>query len=161
MVGILSRTFLMSGGFLSAGSWAGLGSPRMRCGFGAWRWVDATGFAFPTYECFFGRLKGLFLRLDLAVAGRRADGNRKKARKLFTSSLMDPTGNSLAQAEWASFQISSFVRATSSMYLTAEESSEARAFHHYRVRQYRESIDACEAWRRMSHSQRGRFNSPR
>ena len=41
---------------------------------GALSWVVGTRFAFPSYECFFGRLKGLFLRLDLAVAGRRAEG---------------------------------------------------------------------------------------
>ena len=52
---------------------------------GTWRAADATGlgaaswdggsrFALPPYGCFFGRLKGLFLRLDLAVAGRRAEG---------------------------------------------------------------------------------------
>ena len=44
------------------------------CGGGeALSWVDGTRFAFPSYG-FFGRLKGLFLRLDLAVAGRRAEG---------------------------------------------------------------------------------------
>jgi len=37
-------------------------------------WVDGTRSACPSYGCFFGRLKGLFLRLDLAVAGRRAEG---------------------------------------------------------------------------------------
>ena len=36
-------------------------------------WVVGTRCAFPTYVCFFGRLKGLFLRLDLAVAGRGAE----------------------------------------------------------------------------------------
>jgi len=40
---------------------------------GALSWVDGTRFAFPSYG-FFGRLKGLFLRLDLAMAGRRAEG---------------------------------------------------------------------------------------
>jgi len=33
----------------------------------------ASGFH-PTAGCFFGRLKGLFLRLDLTLAGRRAEG---------------------------------------------------------------------------------------
>ena len=42
-------------------------------GVGVLSWVDGTRFAFPSYG-FFGRLKGLFLRLDLAVAGRCADG---------------------------------------------------------------------------------------
>ena len=42
-------------------------------------WVDGTRFAFPSYGGFFGRLKGLFLRLDLAVAGRRAEGLSRSA----------------------------------------------------------------------------------
>jgi hypothetical protein len=36
------------------------------------------------------------------------EGNRK-ARKLFKTSLVDPTGNSLAQAEWATPRLGSLV----------------------------------------------------
>jgi hypothetical protein len=35
---------------------------------------DGTRFAFPSYGCYFGRLKGLLLVLDLTVAGRGAKG---------------------------------------------------------------------------------------
>ena len=48
---------------------------------GALSWVVGTRFAFPSYECFFGRLKGLFLRLDLAVAGRCAEGLSRSAAR--------------------------------------------------------------------------------
>jgi hypothetical protein len=52
----------LGAGAVGALGWVGLG------------WVDGTRFAFRSYGCFFGRLNGLFLRLDLAVAGRRAEG---------------------------------------------------------------------------------------
>ena len=72
-------------------------------------------------------------------------GNRRKARKMFGQSMVDPTGNSLAQAEWAIPGIGSDVVPVMRL-KTVREAFEAKAFHYYREEKYREVLDFCEGW---------------
>lgn len=54
------------------------------------------------------------------------DGNNKRAKKLFRESLFDPTGNSLAQAEWASPHVGTSLVADEQL-AAAGDATEARA----------------------------------
>jgi tetratricopeptide (TPR) repeat protein len=72
------------------------------------------------------------------------DGNRK-ARKLFNTSLIDPTGNSLAQAAWAKSHLGGLVNAD--VLDRNEDSLEARVFQAYWKGDFREVVSRCEAWR--------------
>jgi hypothetical protein len=72
------------------------------------------------------------------------DGNRR-ARKLFAESLVDPTGNSLAQAEWASPQLGKMV--TPQKISQVQDSGEARAFQAYWAGDFQRIIDECELWK--------------
>jgi tetratricopeptide (TPR) repeat protein len=72
------------------------------------------------------------------------DGNRR-ARRLFRTSLADPTGNSLAQAEWANPRLGGLV--DSRVLDRSEDSAEARALQAYWDGDFREVIDRCEVWR--------------
>jgi tetratricopeptide (TPR) repeat protein len=71
------------------------------------------------------------------------DGNRK-ARKLFKASLIDPTGNSLAQAQWANPHISNLVKPDA--LARVQDSAEARVFQAYWNADFPEIIRGCEAW---------------
>jgi Flp pilus assembly protein TadD len=68
----------------------------------------------------------------------------KKARKLFTTSLIDPTGNSLAQAEWATPRLGDLVKP--SALEETEESLEARMFAAYWKDDFPTVVRLCEAW---------------
>ncbi|MER8491119.1 hypothetical protein NKI51_17340 [Mesorhizobium australicum] len=72
-------------------------------------------------------------------------GGRKKARDFFRESLVNPTGNSLAQAEWASpFFGTELVperRLTSS-----NDGGEATALHLLREKKVEGVTEACERW---------------
>lgn len=72
------------------------------------------------------------------------DGNRR-ARKLFTTSLIDPTGNSLAQAEWASPHLGQLV--SPQKIFNVQDSGEARAFQAYWAGDFQRIIDECELWK--------------
>jgi tetratricopeptide (TPR) repeat protein len=72
-------------------------------------------------------------------------GNRRKARKDFTRSLMDPTGSALAQGEWATNELGSELVSTR-LLKSAPESAEAMAFHLQRMGKYRPIPDVCERW---------------
>jgi tetratricopeptide (TPR) repeat protein len=72
------------------------------------------------------------------------DGNRK-ARKLFNASLVDPTGNSLAQAEWATPHLGDLV--VPHVLDRNEDSLEARVFQAYWKGDFRKAVDQCESWR--------------
>jgi tetratricopeptide (TPR) repeat protein len=72
------------------------------------------------------------------------DGNRK-ARKLFNTSLVDPTGNSLAQAEWANPHLGDLVRPQ--VLENNQDSLEARVFQAYWRGDFQEVVRRCEAWR--------------
>jgi tetratricopeptide (TPR) repeat protein len=72
------------------------------------------------------------------------DGNRR-ARKLFRTSLVNPTGNSLAQAEWANPHLGGEL-VTSKQIDRVIDSGEARAFHAYWQGDFDGVIKFCEQW---------------
>jgi tetratricopeptide (TPR) repeat protein len=72
------------------------------------------------------------------------DGNRK-ARKLFGRSLLDPTGNSLAQAEWANPHLGGEIVSPRQIE-HVPDSGEARAFHAYWEGDFDRMLAACEHW---------------
>ena len=73
------------------------------------------------------------------------DGNRKRSRKMFVQSMSDPTGNALAQGEWASphfsLEIVPFGR-----FATVPEAAEAKAFHLYRETKFSDVLEPCREW---------------
>jgi tetratricopeptide (TPR) repeat protein len=71
-------------------------------------------------------------------------GNRKVARRLFGRSVADPTGNALAQAEWASETIGH--QLVQSAQLSGEDAQEARALHLIREGHFEHVPVVCEAW---------------
>lgn len=72
------------------------------------------------------------------------DGNRK-ARQLFGRSLLDPTGNSLAQAEWANPQLGGEM-VTPQQIEHVSDSGEARSFHAYWEGNFDRLLSVCELW---------------
>ncbi len=72
------------------------------------------------------------------------DGNRK-ARKLFGKSLLHPTGNSLAQAEWANPLLGGEI-VSSGQIDRVLDSGEARAFHTYWAGDFQSLLAVCEDW---------------
>jgi tetratricopeptide (TPR) repeat protein len=72
------------------------------------------------------------------------EGNRK-ARKLFGRSLLDPTGNSLAQAEWANPHLGGEIVSPRQIE-HVPDSGEARAFHAYWAGDFDLMLAACEHW---------------
>jgi tetratricopeptide (TPR) repeat protein len=72
-------------------------------------------------------------------------GNRKKSRRSFAQSMLDPTGSALAQGEWAAPQLGSEL-ITEKRLKTSFENAEALAFHAFRLRRFDEVRDACERW---------------
>jgi tetratricopeptide (TPR) repeat protein len=72
------------------------------------------------------------------------DGNRK-ARKLFGKSLLDPTGNSLAQAEWANPHLGGEIVSPRQIE-HVPDSGEARAFHAYWEGDFDRMRIVCEQW---------------
>jgi tetratricopeptide (TPR) repeat protein len=72
-------------------------------------------------------------------------GSKKKARKMFSQSMVDPTGNALAQAEWASPLFSGEL-VPPSRFRTVQEAFEANALHHYREGKFEAVPTLCESW---------------
>lgn len=72
------------------------------------------------------------------------DGNRR-ARKLFGTSLVNPTGNSLAQAEWANPHLGGEI-VTSKQIDHVQDSGEARAFRVYWQGDFEGLIRICDQW---------------
>ncbi len=72
------------------------------------------------------------------------DGNRK-ARKLFRRSLLHPTGNSLAQAEWANPHLGGEIVSPGQIE-QVPNSGEARAFHAYWASDFDRLLSVCENW---------------
>jgi predicted Zn-dependent protease len=72
-------------------------------------------------------------------------GNRKKARKMFNQSMVDPTANALAQAEWASPSFSGDL-VPPSRFGTVRDAFEASAFHYYREGKFEAVPALCEGW---------------
>ena len=72
-------------------------------------------------------------------------GNRRKARKSFAQSLIDPTGSALAQGEWAAPDLGHDLVPIARLKF-APEPSEALAFHLYRTGHHRFVADVCMNW---------------
>ena len=72
-------------------------------------------------------------------------GNRRAARKIFTKSLVAPTGNSLAQVEWASSGFGEDL-VSEDRIMGAFERSEALALHRYQEWRFSEIPALCEVW---------------
>jgi tetratricopeptide (TPR) repeat protein len=73
------------------------------------------------------------------------NGNRRKARRDFASSLLDPTGNSLAQGEWAALDLGPALVPVARL-KSAPEPSEALAFHLQRLGHFKYVPKVCIAW---------------
>ncbi len=72
------------------------------------------------------------------------DGNRK-ARRLFRRSLLNPTGNSLAQAEWANPHLGGEIVSPQQID-HVPDSGEARAFHAYWRGEFEGLLSVCQPW---------------
>ena len=93
---------------------------------------------------------GLYPRQTTEMAAAIAtlemvSGNRKKAKRAFEASMIDPTGNAVAQAEWASPQFGGILVPVSRLE-SVSEPSEALAFHRFAERRYSEVPKFCEVW---------------
>jgi tetratricopeptide (TPR) repeat protein len=73
------------------------------------------------------------------------EGNRKKARRFFKASMLDPNANALAQAEWATPNFGDALFSASTLN-AVEEAHEARAYYLSRDGQFAEVYAECEAW---------------
>ena len=72
-------------------------------------------------------------------------GQRKKARQYFRKSVVSPTGNALAQAEWASPSFGSNL-VEQSYFKRATEIEEARVLQLLNTEEYSHVPDACDKW---------------
>ena len=72
------------------------------------------------------------------------DGADQKARQLFRESLLDPTENAVAQAEWASAETSGLV--VPPEFLRDPNGHEARALHDRVAGHWSDAIDRCWDW---------------
>jgi tetratricopeptide (TPR) repeat protein len=84
-------------------------------------------------------LSGAIATLELEA------GRRKKSRDFFRTSLTDPSGNAVAQAEWASPEFNVEL-VSPQTFSTASEVDEATAFHLLREKKFGEVPAACERW---------------
>jgi len=74
-----------------------------------------------------------------------AEGNRKKGKRLFEQSMLAPTGNVLAQAEWASEKYNEILFGEAQL-MQATDAKEAKAFHFYRYGDFKHSFDCAIQW---------------
>jgi tetratricopeptide (TPR) repeat protein len=72
-------------------------------------------------------------------------GNRRRARKTFALSMRDPTGNSLAQGEWAAADLGHDLVPVARL-KSAPEPSEALAFHLHRLGHFKYVASVCTQW---------------
>jgi tetratricopeptide (TPR) repeat protein len=72
------------------------------------------------------------------------DGNRK-ARQLLNKSLIDPTGNAVAQAEWATPRLGGNIVRPESIARVFDK-SEALVFDAYWKKDFEGVVEACENW---------------
>jgi tetratricopeptide (TPR) repeat protein len=73
------------------------------------------------------------------------DGSRRKAARFFRQSIVDPNGNALAQAEWATPAFGATLVSESSLRL-ADEAFEAKAFHLHRTGKFEDVPAVCNQW---------------
>jgi tetratricopeptide (TPR) repeat protein len=93
---------------------------------------------------------GLAPRLITELAGALAtreliEGAHKRSKKLFVQSMIDPTGNALAQAEWAT-PLAGSPLVPAARLSSVREASEAQAFHAFMAQKYQLAVPACETW---------------
>ena len=74
-------------------------------------------------------------------------GRRKNARDYFKRSVIEPTGNALAQAEWASPSFGGEL-VEQSYFDRGRETEEAVALQHVNKEEFHRVPDACDAWGR-------------
>ena len=87
----------------------------------------------------------LFSRSELAAAlctMEAKSGSQKKVKHLVRQTLRDPSENALAQIEWLATQ--SYIRPPPETKTPASYEAEAR--HHYREKQFDQSLVATEQW---------------
>jgi tetratricopeptide (TPR) repeat protein len=72
-------------------------------------------------------------------------GNRKRARKYFNQSLLDPNANSLAQAEWASPAFGDALIPPSRQF-QVDDAFEAASFRSYHAGDHGKAIENCKSW---------------
>jgi tetratricopeptide (TPR) repeat protein len=73
------------------------------------------------------------------------EGTGKKSKRLFKKSVADPTGNSLAQAEWASKTIGSTI-VSDGQICASSDAIEARALRAYREGDFEAAYVAAKYW---------------
>jgi len=72
-------------------------------------------------------------------------GDRKRSKRLFSTSVVDPTGNALAQAEWASRQLGEQFVALPQL-THASDAREALSLHSYHVGDFQGSLQWAAKW---------------
>lgn len=84
--------------------------------------------------------------LAAALASEDLDsGSHKRAKKLFRESLTDPTGNSLAQAEWASYRAGENFVGEGKL-ANFVDASEAKATHAFGEGEFEIVLDLARVW---------------
>jgi tetratricopeptide (TPR) repeat protein len=73
------------------------------------------------------------------------DGNRKRGRRLFRQSMADPTGNSLAQAEWATRAYGEILVDETQLQWSSD-ANEAMARYLHRTGQFEQSLNFVSKW---------------
>lgn len=73
------------------------------------------------------------------------DGNRKRGRRLFKESMADPTGNSLAQAQWAEQSFDEELISEGQLERTFD-AKEARAVQKYEAGQFEQALTLAREW---------------
>lgn len=72
------------------------------------------------------------------------DGRQKRSRDLFKRSVIEPTGNALAQAEWANPRFG--LDLLEGRDLKIQDADEALAIHLYREEKFAEVVPVCLRW---------------
>ncbi len=85
-----------------------------------------------------------FSELASAIATIHLREGNRKARRFFLDSLIDPNGNSLAQAEWATPKIGALVKPQTIE--RVKDSAEAKVFQAYWLGDFPNVIQACHLW---------------
>jgi len=91
-------------------------------------------------------------RSELAMSLGTAEmkyGSVKKAKKLMNQSLVEPTENALAQAEWMATQLKIDVYEMVQLRSIVPASYEATAVHLYYKKEFEQSLRAAEMWGRF------------
>lgn len=73
------------------------------------------------------------------------DGYRKRGKRMMMLGLADPTGNTLAQAEWATAKFGDTLLQASTL-KTSTDANEARTLRFYRTGQYGKSLESAVEW---------------